>query len=247
MNLLARRNFLASTLSGSVVALTSFARAEDAAAEPIIDIHQHTNYRERTSAQLIAHQQAMGVTQTILLPAGSPVSRASTADGKHNGLGGVGAGGNETALTMARQYPKEFYFGANEVTDLPDARVEIARYLDLGAVIIGEQKFGVECDSAESQILYALAAEYGVPILMHFQHETYNLGFERLHTMLAKYPQTTFIGHAQTFWANIDKNHADQKVLYPKGRVTAGGLTDRYLADWPTIRTCSPTCRPARA
>ncbi|RLT05569.1 MAG: amidohydrolase [Planctomycetota bacterium] len=235
MNLLARRNFLASTLSGSVVALTSFARAEDAAAEPIIDIHQHTNYRERTSAQLIAHQQAMGVTQTILLPAGSPVSRASTADGKHNGLGGVGAGGNETALTMARQYPKEFYFGANEVTDLPDARVEIARYLDLGAVIIGEQKFGVECDSAESQILYALAAEYGVPILMHFQHETYNLGFERLHTMLAKYPQTTFIGHAQTFWANIDKNHADQKVLYPKGRVTAGGLTDRYLADYPNM------------
>ena len=235
MTLLARRNFLASTLSGSVVALTSFARAEDAAAEPIIDIHQHTNYRERTSAQLIAHQQAMGVTQTILLPAGSPVSRASTADGKHNGLGGVGAGGNETALTMARQYPKEFYFGANEVTDLPDARVEIARYLDLGAVIIGEQKFGVECDSAESQILYALAAEYGVPILMHFQHETYNLGFERLHTMLAKYPQTTFIGHAQTFWANIDKNHADQKVLYPKGRVTAGGLTDRYLADYPNM------------
>ena len=235
MNLLARRNFLASTLSGSVVALTSFARAEDAAAEPIIDIHQHTNYRERTSAQLIAHQQAMGVTQTILLPAGSPVSRASTADGKHNGLGGVGAGGNETALTMARQYPKEFYFGATEVTDLPDARVEIARYLDLGAVIIGEQKFGVECDSAESQILYALAAEYGVPILMHFQHETYNLGFERLHTMLAKYPQTTFIGHAQTFWANIDKNHADQKVLYPKGRVTAGGLTDRYLADYPNM------------
>lgn len=163
------------------------------------------------------------------------MSRASTADGKHNGLGGVGAGGNETALTMARQYPKGFYFGANEVTDLPDARVEIARYLDLGAVIIGEQKFGVECDSAESQILYALAAEYGVPILMHFQHETYNLGFERLHTMLAKYPQTTFIGHAQTFWANIDKNHADQKVLYPKGRVTAGGLTDRYLADYPNM------------
>ena len=127
MNLLARRDFLASASSGGVLALSSFARgAEDAVAEPIIDIHQHTNYRERTSAQLIAHQQAMGVTQTILLPAGSPVSRASTADGQHNGLGGVGAGGNETALTMARQYPKEFYFGANEVTDLPDARVEIA-------------------------------------------------------------------------------------------------------------------------
>ncbi|MEK6262945.1 MAG: amidohydrolase, partial [Planctomycetota bacterium] len=219
MSPLSRRGFLVSSLSGGVVALSSFAHgAEDAAGEPIIDIHQHTNYRERTSTQLIAHQRAMGVTQTILLPAGSPVSRASTAEGKHNGLGGVGAGGNETALTMARQYPKEFFFGANEVTDLPEARVEIARYLDLGAIIIGEQKFGVECDSAESQILYALAAEHRVPILMHFQHGTYNLGFERLHTMLEKFPKTTFIGHAQTWWANIDKHHTDQKVLYPKGR-----------------------------
>jgi predicted TIM-barrel fold metal-dependent hydrolase len=163
------------------------------------------------------------------------VKRPSTGDGIHNGLGGVGAGGNETVLTMSRQYPKEFFFGANEVTDLPEARTEISKYIDLGAIIIGEQKFGVECDSAESQILYALAAEYRVPILMHFQHQTYNLGFERLHTMLEKFPKTIFIGHAQTWWANIDKNHTDQKVLYPKGKVTPGGLTDRYLADYPNM------------
>ena len=236
MSPLSRRSFLVSSLSGSVVALSSYSRgADDAAAEPIIDIHQHTNYRERTAEQLIAHQRKMGVTQTILLPAGSAVKRPSTADGKHNALGGVGAGGNETALTMSRQHPKEFFFGANEVTDLPEARAEIAKYLDNGAIIIGEQKFGVECDSAESQVLYKLAGEYRVPILMHFQHGTYNLGFERLHKMLEKYSKTIFIGHAQTWWANIDKNHTDQKVLYPKGKVTAGGLTDRYLADYPNM------------
>ena len=236
MNKFSRRQFLVSSMSAGAVALSSFARgAQDAGAEPIIDIHQHTNYRERTNAQLVAHQRAMGVTQTILLPAGSAVKRASTAEGKHNFLGGVGAGGNETALTAARQNPKEFLFGANEVTDLPEARAEIAKYLDLGAIIIGEQKFGVECDSVESQILYKLAGEYRVPILMHFQHGTYNLGFERLHKMLEKFPQTNFIGHAQTWWANIDKNHADQTVLYPKGKVTAGGLTDRYLADYPNV------------
>ncbi len=236
MSPLSRRSFLVSSLSGSVVSLSSYSRgADDAAAEPIIDIHQHTNYRERTAEQLIAHQRKMGVTQTILLPAGSAVKRPSTADGKHNALGGVGAGGNETALTMSRQHPKEFFFGANEVTDLPEARAEIAKYLDNGAIIIGEQKFGVECDSAESQVLYKLAGEYRVPILMHFQHGTYNLGFERLHKMLEKYSKTIFIGHAQTWWANIDKNHTDQKVLYPKGKVTAGGLTDRYLADYPNM------------
>lgn len=235
MSSLSRRQFLAASISAGAAGLSSLARGAEATAEPIIDIHQHTDYRQRTSTQLIAHQRAMGVTQTILLPAGSPVNRSSTADGKFNGLGGVGAGGNDTVLTMARQHPREFLFGANEVTDLPAARTEIARYLDLGGIIIGEQKFRVECDSAESQLLYALAAEYQVPILMHFQHATYNLGFERLHKMLEKFPKTTFIGHAQTWWANIDKNHSDQAVLYPKGKVSAGGLTDRYLADYPNM------------
>ncbi len=218
-------------------ALSQSATGADAAAapEPIVDIHQHTNYRDRANAIFVEHQRAMGVTQTILLPAGKPVSRPSTGDGKYNGLGGVKVGGNDSAVELARANPKEFLFGANEVTDLPEARAEIEKYLKLGAVIIGEQKFHVECDSAESQILYALAADYGVPILLHFQHGTYNMGFERFGRMLEKFPKTNFIGHAQTWWANIDRNHADQKVLYPKGRVTPGGLTDRYLRDYPNM------------
>jgi len=236
-----RRRFLASSLSASSLLLTSSAWADENQAdrrnpaEPIIDIHQHTTYRARTPDQLLAHQRAMGVTQTILLPSGSSVSRPSTGGGKHNTLGGVGAGGNETALAMSRQHPGEFYFGANEVTDLEEARTEIVRYLEMGGIIIGEQKFSVECDSKESQVLYEIAGEFNVPILMHLQHGTYNLGFERLHRMFEKYPKTTFIGHAQTWWANIDKDHNNPNNLYPKGKVTSGGLTDRYLADYPNI------------
>src|SRR5579864_9112972 len=55
-------------------------------AEPIIDIHQHTNYSGRTDEQLLRHQKAMGVTQTLLMPAGAPVKRPSTHNGKSNGL-----------------------------------------------------------------------------------------------------------------------------------------------------------------
>ncbi len=235
MSNLSRRGFLVSSLSAGAAVLSSVTSAEDGVVEPIIDIHQHTNYRDRSIIQLVDHQRAMGVTQTILLPAGTPIKLPSTGDGIHNGLGGVGAGGNETVLTMSRQYPKEFFPGANEVTDHSEARNEISKYLDLGAIIIGEQKFSLDCDSEASQALYALAAEYRVPILIHFQHGTYNLGFERFSKMLEKYPKTNFIGHAQTWWANIDKNHTDQKVLYPKGKVTAGGLTDRYLSDYPNM------------
>jgi predicted TIM-barrel fold metal-dependent hydrolase len=233
MHPFSRRAFLGATLSGAMSLAVQ--AGEETAPEPIIDIHQHTNYHKRGNAELIAHQKAMGVTQTILLPSGSSVNRASTGDGKLNGLGGVFAGGNDSVLAIARERPKEYLFAANEVTDLPEAAAEIARFIDMGAILIGEQKFGVECDSPESQVLYKLAAERGVPILLHFQHGTYNRGYERLHTMLEKHAKTIFIGHAQTVWANIDKNHTDQKVLYPKGKVTPGGLTDRYLADYPNM------------
>jgi len=239
MHAVSRRRFLiASSSAGATAAVAASALAAEApavAAEPIIDIHQHTNYHDRTNSRLLFHQRAMGVTQTILLPAGSSVSRPSTRDGKHNGLGGAKAGGNESVLDMARAHPGEYRFGANEVTDLPESRMEIEKHLKLGGVIIGEQKFGIECDSRESRLLYDLAAEYQVPILLHFQHGTYNLGYEHFGKMLEKHPRTTFIGHAQTFWANIDAKHADQAVLYPKGPITAGGLTDRYLADYPNM------------
>ena len=66
---------------------------------------------------------------------------------------------------------------------------------------------------------------------MHFQHDTYNLHFERFEGMLKKYPTVNFIGHAQTWWGNIDKNH-QQPVMYPKGPVTPGGITDKLLSDY---------------
>ena len=139
MEPITRRSFLASSLSAGAMAYPFIDRGADAAAEPIIDIHQHTNYRGRTNAQLLAHQRTMGVTRTILLPAGSVVARPSTDSGRANGLGGAGAGGNETAIELARQYPNEFSFGANEVTDLPEARGVIEKYLKAGAIVIGEQ------------------------------------------------------------------------------------------------------------
>ena len=156
------------------------AAAQDA---PIIDIHQHVGYSGRPDDVLLAHQRAMGVTRTILLPSGRPATRPSTHDGTSN----------------------------------------------------AEQKFGLACDAPEMHAIYRLAEERRVPVLMHWQYGRYNHGFERFGAVLKQYPRVTFIGHAQTWWANIDLRHADQTVLYPKGPVTKGGLTDRYLSDYPNM------------
>ncbi len=232
--LLPRRAFLTATGLGLAgVALTGCATTS-AQSAPIIDIHQHVNYANRPDDVLLQHQRAMGVTTTILLPAGRPLNTAATHAGVANGLEAK-AFGNEACLQFARAHPREFLSAANEVSDWEDAPAEIEKYLKLGAVMIAEQKFGVECDSPAMQKIYALAQAYNVPVLMHWQFQRFNYGFERFYLMLEKYPRVNFIGHAQTWWANVDRNHHDQSVLYPKGPITPGGLTERYLADYPNM------------
>src|SRR5262245_39445219 len=112
---LSRRRFL--TATGCAVA--SVAAGAEAAPEAIIDIHQHTTDSGRTNPQLIAHQQAMGVTTTVLLPAG----RLYGLDAK--------CGRNDTVLALAKERPGEYVFFANEITDIPEAREEIENYLKL--------------------------------------------------------------------------------------------------------------------
>ncbi|MBM3875735.1 MAG: amidohydrolase [Verrucomicrobia bacterium] len=228
---ISRRTFLAAT---ALVSVSPRPGAQESKPEPIIDIHQHTNYHGRTDGQMLAHQRAMGITTTILLPAGRVAELPSTHAGRSNGLA-ARCGGNEWCKRFADEHPGEFLFAANEITDHPEARAEVEKYLKLGAKMIAEQKFGVACDSASSQDLYRLAQDHGVPVLLHFQHGTYNLGYERFHKVLENFPKVNFLGHAQTVWANIDRDHADQKNLYPKTKVTAGGLTDVYLRTYPNF------------
>lgn len=227
-----RRDFL--TMTALAVTAAAFPEADPTAADPIIDIHQHLGYSGRTDDAFLRHQVTMGVDLTILLPAGRPVNTASTHDGVSNGLQAE-ALGNEPCRSFARAH-KGYRFGANEVPDIAGATKEIERYLTMGAVIVAEQKFGVECDSPAMQDIFALAQDHHVPVLMHWQYKMYNYGFDRFHKMLEKYPRVTFLGHAQTWWANVDKNYVDdEKNLYPKGPIAAGGLTDRYLTDYPNM------------
>lgn len=202
--------------------------------EPIIDIHQHTDYAGRSHENLLHHQRTMGITQTILLPAGTPSFGSSTHFGKSNGLQAK-CSGNNVCFDIAQKYPGEFYFGANEVPDIENAADEIESYLKKGAKVIGELKYGVKMDSREMQKIYSLAQEYDVPVLLHWQFQMYTYGYENFHKILKKYPKVNFIGHAQSWWANIDKNHLDQSSLYPKGKVTPGGMTDRLLSDYPNM------------
>ncbi len=216
-----RRSFVALAAS-SAACLKYEPEAEPFVPRPVIDFHQHTNYLGRADDALVAHQREMGVSRTVLLPAGSRLGLAAEAFG------------NDSVVALAARIPDEYLYFANELPDIPETRDVLEKYLKGGARGIGEQKFPVACDSDAMQSVFSIAREFDVPVLMHFQHEAYNFGIERLHTMLEKFSEVTFIGHAQTWWGNIDAGH-DQAVMYPKTAVTAGGITDRLLSDYPNI------------
>ena len=211
-----RRAFLGSLAAGPLAGLLP------AQAEPIIDIHQHTNYSGRSDEELIRHQREMGATTTILLPAGSKYGLAA------------GAGGNDTCVAIAHQLPKQYYFFANELPDIPETRRVLEKYLKMGALGIGEQKFPVEVNSDSIDLVAKIAEEYRVPVLLHFEYKKYNFSIENYHKVIERHPKVNFIGHAQTWWANIDKK-CDQPTLYPPGPVTPGGITDRLLSDYPNV------------
>src|ERR1051325_5000517 len=119
--MLSRRAFLAAMAAAPLASQT---------AEPIIDIHQHTNYSGRSDEELIRHQREMGIAKTVLLPAGSKYGLAADC------------GGNDTVVAIARKLPKEYVYFANELPDIPDARPVIERYLRSE-----ERRVGKECRS----------------------------------------------------------------------------------------------------
>ena len=80
-----------------------------------------------------------------------------------------------------------------------------------------------------------------MPILVHFQEVPHTptegvfaTGFKNFEAMLKAYPKTTFIGHADAFWANVSADYAND-VDYPKGPVKRGGVTDKLLGDYGNL------------
>jgi predicted TIM-barrel fold metal-dependent hydrolase len=111
-----------------------------------------------------------------------------------------------------------------------------------GAQGFGEMKFHVAADGPELRRAYALAADLQVPILVHFQEVdhfpnegTWATGFaQTFASVLKAYPKTTFIGHADAFWANLSADYHNE-AAYPTGPIKRGGVTDRWLGEYPNL------------
>src|SRR4030095_1903958 len=70
----------------------------------------------------------------------------------------------------------------------------------------------------------------------HFPNEgTWSTGYAKtFESILKAYPKTTFIGHADAFWANVSADYKNE-AAYPAGPIVRGGVTDRWLGDYANL------------
>ena len=216
MDNLSRRQLL--QIAGALTVTHSFQAQE--ASEPILDLHQHTPYNNRLRDLVLAHQNQHRVKTTVILPGEGWMLK-------------IIGGNRECAAFQAAHADRYVRFASADPAE--SRAIDVLRgNIQRGAIGIGEMKYHVAVDSPEMHRVYKLAEEMQVPVLIHFEYETYNTGFERFDKVLKAYPKVNFIGHAQTWWGNVSAG-LDQLDLYPKGPVKPGGLTDKLLGDYANL------------
>ena len=184
---------------------------------PVVDIHLHP---KRTAGDGFAHNDGMGATKAVLL----------------------------TNLRMAEQAkaeialrPDNFIWFVAADPSQPGNLEALGKALDSGARGIGEMKNHTAADAKDMRRLYDMCAERKVPVLIHFQEtsqftkeEGWNTGFAQFDKVLKAHKKTTFIGHANFFWASISTDVARESES-PTGPMKKGGVTDRWLSEYPNL------------
>ncbi len=118
----------------------------------------------------------------------------------------------------------------------------LEEYVMRGCKGLGELLPKMDFDDPRCLNLYRQAARFSLPVLFDMQDrpDGYGLrddfGLPRLENALRLCPETVFIGHGPTFWAEISAEvPADNRSGYPAGPVAPGGAVPRLMRQYPNL------------
>lgn len=212
-----RRSFLRSVAAGALVAPFAGGQSAPDWGGPVLDTHLHLR---ASAGACLTHMRGCGVSNAILL---------------------TGAPDQERARQEMERHPGRFARSVRTDPAPPEAGRILRDAIKAGAVSIGEMKFHVALDGPEMKRVYDIAAEMNVPVMMHIQnfpHFTgempYNTNYPQFDKVLKAHPRTNFIGHGDLFWAHISADVPTDRG-YPPGPIKKGGLTDRWLGEFPNL------------
>ena len=203
----------------------------------MIDIHMHVGRlysfekKALTPSYLLHFMDEHGIEKAALLPIESP-------EETHYYIT------TEYVLDVCKRHPDRFIPFCNADprrgnADLStDFRTILGEYKDRGCRGLGEAMSGLYVDDPRLQMIYEACGEFGLPIVFHLDalRNMDEVGLPRFEAMARKFPQTTFIGHGQHFWAEISLDvKAEDFSKYPSGPVKPDGAVVRLLAEYPNV------------
>src|SRR3569623_1885827 len=212
-----RRRFLGAMLATAASIRSLQSQSAPDWGGPVLDTHLHL----RANADAcFTHIQGCGVSNAVLLTHAAAQGRAK-----------------QEMETRAGHFVRSVSVDPSR----PDAPQVLRDSLANGAVSIGELKYHLALNSPEMRRVYDVAAELGVPVMMHIQvfphfegEQPYNTGYTEFDKVLKAHPKTTFIGHGDLFWAHISADVPTDRG-YPNGPIKPGGLTDKWLGEFPNL------------
>lgn len=187
----------------------------------IIDAHNHPDWRGHNLERLLANMAQFGIGQTWLLTWECPPDEY---DPEYNHVlspedtlaGAAGPIPFRKALACKRAAPDKFMLGFCPDPRRPDAIDRLSAAIEIhGAQVCGELKLRMMYDNLDALRLFRFCGEKGLPVVVHIDYEFstgrkypcptwwYGGGIEPFERAVRACPQTSFIGHAPGFWANI--------------------------------------------
>jgi uncharacterized protein len=201
----------------------------------LIDVHGHIgrvlpDRREFVDAtNLIAKMDAWGIDRTCILPLSEhPEGAYLECD-------------TEDVIAACARYPGRLVpfclidprYGNDPHMDFSHLLEE---YRGRGCKGLGEFLPKLDFDDPRCLNLYRQAGRFGLPVLFDMQDrpDGYGVrddhGLPKLEHALQACPETVFIGHGPTFWAEISADvPVAERSGYPKGPVKPGGAVPRLM------------------
>jgi len=211
-----------------------------------IDIHVHTmlfpgpkrlgGTTFATPEELRAMLEPHGVRKAVLLPLVSPEAREMLVT-------------VEESLAVVEKHPDFFVPFMNidprQLSNSADAELShlMKYYMERGCKGIGEMTANLPFDDPLMENLFKHAQACKLPITFHIsprQGFSYgivdHLGLPLLEGALQKFPELTFLGHSQPFWAEISGDlKEEERNGYPQGKVAPGGAVVRLMRKYPNL------------
>lgn len=216
----------------------------------IIDIHQHITYAKFpqfaamgghgafTARHLLKDMDKWGIDKSVVLPLSNP---------ENSDFFGV-AGSQEVVAECAKHPDRLIPFcniDPREGLNTPKADFSglMRVFKELGCRGVGEVCANLPIVSPLYKNLFFHAGQEGLPVLFHLSPKRGGLygmidkpGLPGLEEVLREFPDTLFIGHAPSFWNEIDGGlKVSERNGYPSGPVRKDGSLWKLMETYPNL------------